>query len=323
MEQLSHQRNSSSTLLPCDVFDLIIGTSTGGIIAIMLGRLRMSVDECIDVYTRLAKKVFGHPRSIYRLTGGLVALAGKSMYDKNVLESTLKDIIKQKTGHSSTFLEGGSGCRTIVVAALQEDGGHPVLLRSYSHNDVSESHCCIWEAARATSAASLFFPPIAIGDPPRLYIDGAVSGNCNPALLAVREAESLWPNRPVGCLLSIGTGSPSTIAVKGWIHELAKNFAALATECNRVHEMLEHTYKNRPHSPYFRFSVVGGLAKIRLDEWEEISPNGSGRLAALTDAYMSSHDQVIRLRNCLHQFDDNPVAPQPSSVAILFDLIPF
>jgi patatin-like phospholipase/acyl hydrolase len=37
---------------PCDVFDLIAGTSTGGIIAVMLGRLHMTIDECLRQYER-------------------------------------------------------------------------------------------------------------------------------------------------------------------------------------------------------------------------------------------------------------------------------
>jgi hypothetical protein len=37
---------------------MIGGTSTGGLIAIMLGRLQMTVDECIDAYTSLSDKVF-------------------------------------------------------------------------------------------------------------------------------------------------------------------------------------------------------------------------------------------------------------------------
>src|SRR3954469_20501475 len=44
---------------PCDYFDMIGGTSTGGLIAIMLGRLRMTIDECIDTYTTLSDRVFG------------------------------------------------------------------------------------------------------------------------------------------------------------------------------------------------------------------------------------------------------------------------
>lgn len=43
---------------PCDHFDLIAGTGTGGLIAIMLGRLRMDLDTCKDVYVRMTKRVF-------------------------------------------------------------------------------------------------------------------------------------------------------------------------------------------------------------------------------------------------------------------------
>ena len=46
-------------LLPCDYFQLIGGTSTGGLIAIMLGRLHMTAVEAAEQYNDLAKKVFG------------------------------------------------------------------------------------------------------------------------------------------------------------------------------------------------------------------------------------------------------------------------
>jgi patatin-like phospholipase/acyl hydrolase len=42
----------------CDYFDMICGTSTGGLIAIMLGRLHMTVDECIDEYKKLSARIF-------------------------------------------------------------------------------------------------------------------------------------------------------------------------------------------------------------------------------------------------------------------------
>jgi len=43
MEEIQRQSGTPDTPLPCDYFDLIGGTSTGGLIAIMLGRLRMVV----------------------------------------------------------------------------------------------------------------------------------------------------------------------------------------------------------------------------------------------------------------------------------------
>ncbi|KAJ7860847.1 hypothetical protein B0H14DRAFT_558180 [Mycena olivaceomarginata] len=47
---------------PCNYFDLIGGTSTGGLIALMLGRLRMSVKDSMEAYGQLAKEVFSDVR---------------------------------------------------------------------------------------------------------------------------------------------------------------------------------------------------------------------------------------------------------------------
>ncbi|KAF8537718.1 hypothetical protein BDD12DRAFT_717299, partial [Trichophaea hybrida] len=48
--------------LPCHYFDYVFGSSTGGLSAIMLGRLRMSVDDCLTEYNTLGSQVFGKPR---------------------------------------------------------------------------------------------------------------------------------------------------------------------------------------------------------------------------------------------------------------------
>ena len=48
----------TGTPKPCDYFDLIGGTGTGGLIAIMLGRLRMDLETCMDVYVQMTRKVF-------------------------------------------------------------------------------------------------------------------------------------------------------------------------------------------------------------------------------------------------------------------------
>jgi patatin-like phospholipase/acyl hydrolase len=42
---------------PCEYFDFIGGTSTGGLMAIMLGRLQMDIDECINEYSNLVDTV--------------------------------------------------------------------------------------------------------------------------------------------------------------------------------------------------------------------------------------------------------------------------
>ena len=49
---------------PCEYFDLIGGTGTGGLIAIMLGRLRMNTRDCMRVYVQMTRKVFETDKTI-------------------------------------------------------------------------------------------------------------------------------------------------------------------------------------------------------------------------------------------------------------------
>ncbi|KZV61479.1 FabD/lysophospholipase-like protein, partial [Peniophora sp. CONT] len=61
LDRLMHElkRDDGTIPKPCEVFDFIIGTSTGGLIAILLGRLRYSVAEARDTYMKFGEKIFG------------------------------------------------------------------------------------------------------------------------------------------------------------------------------------------------------------------------------------------------------------------------
>lgn len=76
---------------PCDHFDLIAGTGTGGLIALMLGRLRLDVDTCKDVYVRMTRKVFETDKTVlgipYRGT----------MFKASKLEEAIKECVSQHT----------------------------------------------------------------------------------------------------------------------------------------------------------------------------------------------------------------------------------
>ncbi|KAF2634526.1 FabD/lysophospholipase-like protein [Massarina eburnea CBS 473.64] len=76
---------------PCDHFDLIAGTGTGGLIAIMLGRLRMDVDTCKDVYVRMTKRVFETDKTFagipYRST----------LFKASKLEEAIKECVREHT----------------------------------------------------------------------------------------------------------------------------------------------------------------------------------------------------------------------------------
>jgi patatin-like phospholipase/acyl hydrolase len=84
---------------PCECFDMIGGTSTGGLIAIMLGRLRMSVEDCIAAYITLSTDVFSAPRRphIFQRTYAKLAYifnqSIEARFDSAELESIIKRLI--------------------------------------------------------------------------------------------------------------------------------------------------------------------------------------------------------------------------------------
>jgi patatin-like phospholipase/acyl hydrolase len=100
---------------PCEYFDMIGGTSTGGLIALMLGRLRMSVDECIDVYETMSKEVFSKTHRFPVQT--LHPRQTQGRFDHGALERHVKLLLERRGLHPDTLfddeLEEGS-CKTYV-----------------------------------------------------------------------------------------------------------------------------------------------------------------------------------------------------------------
>ncbi|KAI9832971.1 MAG: hypothetical protein M1826_000750 [Phylliscum demangeonii] len=85
---------------PCDHFDLIVGTGTGGLIALMLGRLRMDLETCKDVYVRMTRLVFESDKTIagipYRST----------LFKASKLEDAIRDCVRE---HTAADDEGNDG----------------------------------------------------------------------------------------------------------------------------------------------------------------------------------------------------------------------
>lgn len=83
------QKNDDADPRPCDYFDLIAGTGTGGLIAIMLGRLRMSIVDCMRVYVQMTRLVFETDKTIagipYRST----------LFKASKLEDAIRDCVRE------------------------------------------------------------------------------------------------------------------------------------------------------------------------------------------------------------------------------------
>lgn len=78
---------------PCDHFDLIVGTGTGGLIALMLGRMRLDLETCKELYVRMTRMVFETDKTIagipYRST----------LFKASKLEEAIQQAVQEHTAH--------------------------------------------------------------------------------------------------------------------------------------------------------------------------------------------------------------------------------
>jgi hypothetical protein len=76
---------------PADHFDLIAGTGTGGLIALMLGRLRLDIDTCKDLYVRLTRKVFETDKTFAGIP------YKRTLFKASKLEEAIREAVREHT----------------------------------------------------------------------------------------------------------------------------------------------------------------------------------------------------------------------------------
>ncbi|KAF2135141.1 uncharacterized protein K452DRAFT_239881 [Aplosporella prunicola CBS 121167] len=297
MTKLNYERHEDGlpAVKPCEVFDLIGGTSTGGIIAIMLGRLEMDVDACISAYTRLMKNVFGAKGVLPVDWKGRI----KARLDSEKLKGAIEEVLHEYQTPEDARLDDGvkRGCHVFVCAASKESSDI-TRLRSYRLPDEDSTSATVCEAALATSAATSFFEPITIGA--RTYVDGALRAN-NPVVEVRNEASNIWCTNTgdlkplVKCFVSIGTGNPGKKPIEDKAAKFfLKALVQLATETEKTAEDFVQDWRQHfDQKRYFRFNVQQGLQDIGLEEYEK-----QGAIEAATDAYLSEIAQKFSLRDC-------------------------
>lgn len=93
---------------PCTVFDLIVGTSTGGLIAVMLGRLHMSIEDCITVYERVGGEVFGKKPTGGKFGKMFKGMTSSTFYDIEILQEEIRKVLDdKKIPRDTSFRETG------------------------------------------------------------------------------------------------------------------------------------------------------------------------------------------------------------------------
>jgi Patatin-like phospholipase len=230
------------------------------------------------------------------------------------LETILKRIITESPLklQPDALLEEQNTCKTFVIAIRTRGSGAAHRMCTYSSTTADAFTGTIWEAARATSAAPTFFEPITINRV--IYGDGGTGWN-NPTAEAIAEAHNIWPNRPIGCLLSLGTGLEAAIQLNdprsllrrlapqaAFQLEVAKYCIASLTSCEKTHRDVAEKYPDRvvPGKNYFRLNVPQGMSNIGLEEWRKI-----GDILALTEDYMD-HGEIREHKKTIARFLLNP-----------------
>ncbi|XP_015090061.1 calcium-independent phospholipase A2-gamma isoform X2 [Vicugna pacos] len=247
------------------LFDYICGVSTGAILAFMLGLFHMPLDECEELYRKLGSDVFSQ-----NVIVGTVKMSwSHAFYDSQAWENILKD----RMG-SSLMIETARNptCpKVAAVSTIVNRGLTPkaFVFRNYGHFPGTNSHYLggcqykMWQAIRASSAAPGYFAEYALGND--LHQDGGLLLN-NPSALAMHECKCLWPDVPLECIVSLGTGRyesdvRNTVTYTSLRTKLS-NVINSATDTEEVHVMLDGLL---PPDTYFRFNPVM-CENIPLDE---------------------------------------------------------
>lgn len=194
----------------CDYFDLIAGTSTGGIIAIGLA-LGIKAQTILDLYVKHGSEIFPTSRQSY-LSKFIRTIRGRSFYDRNPLRNLLSQI------YNSNGLDTRLGdARTRLLIPTYNLESHTIHVLKTSHSEKLQRDYQIptVDAALSTAAAPAYFTPHDFSYDNkgkdgsvhfRKMVDGGIVAN-NPAFMALLEAtHCLNKNLEDIALLSLGTG---------------------------------------------------------------------------------------------------------------------
>ena len=297
---------------PCHYFDYIGGTSTGGLIAIMLGRFRMTIEATMQEYKKLSAGVFKMPSSWLKRSLGVHASSNRKESLRKIFASlTPEQPSPDEVGEE--FRSDPLRCKTIVCtfkSNQQERFKEPFLFRSYDHgsrscspyerNPGKASTRDIQTVDSATSAASSYFKSFEVRK--SRYYDGAIDLN-NPSWEMYNEVNLLTGKgqNSINLFLSVGGGSCKSNKSRDIFRDkrLQRDF----------NEISEHIDKNlsdeseRQNFSYYRLDVDQGLQDVHLNEWK---PKRTGeitlrRIMGAFSIYLQAEKNQIKIHDCAQE----------------------
>ncbi|RPI19492.1 MAG: hypothetical protein EHM58_01400 [Ignavibacteriae bacterium] len=174
-----------------EYFDLIVGTSTGAIIALALA-LGISTSEILNLYKNRSTSIF-RKKSLSYINQGIIM----PKYSNAYLLNELKDLFKEAIINDCNV--------RVCIPTIDIVNGKTIVrktrhLEEYQHDFVLP----VWQVAAESSAAPIYLPAFEDENSCQ-YIDGGLWAN-NPAMVGVAEALKIGHSLEDIKVLSIGTG---------------------------------------------------------------------------------------------------------------------
>lgn len=212
LERILQERTGNPETRIADHFDLLAGTSTGGILTCMLlcpdpkhkGRPRFSAREAVEMYLDKGGEIF-EASLWHRLKSADGVLDEK--YPSKPIEKILR--------HYFGDLKLAGLLKPCLITAYDIKDARTRFFTQHDAKLRPAENYPLWQVARATSAAPSYFEVAKARSMSGLthpLIDGGVFAN-NPALCAYAEAREKMEGKPTAArmvIVSLGTGVSKT-----------------------------------------------------------------------------------------------------------------
>jgi uncharacterized protein len=287
-------------------FDLLAGTSVGGIVALGLAA-EVPASEIKSAFERNGVAIFSTrpaPISSWATAVDLARNIRKPKYQSDALRRTVAGLVGEET-------RIGELKHPVIVPAVNLTKGRPQVFKTPHHVDFrTDLHLKVVDVALATSAAPTYFPVAEIGD--AFYADGGLYAN-SPDLLALHEAEHFFrlPGSAVR-LLSVGTTTSQfsfahahgrQLGSFGWWREQRLVNVIIASQQHAVDYMMRHRLGDR----YLRLDADQSKEQERHLALDVATPDAQKTIRGLAAATVQSHINDARLRAFLAHTAQAPI----------------
>ncbi|MHB8653037.1 MAG: patatin-like phospholipase family protein [Terriglobia bacterium] len=266
----------------CEIFDLIAGTSTGGIIALGIGTRcnagqPYSPDELLNLYVENGPAIF--KKNLFTPARQLLM----PKYSPAALEAILATFFRDT--------EFKTALTPLLVSSYDLQGQLPFLFKSHLIARKPNYNWPVTSIARATSAAPTYFPPLHLTQGAEDYalVDGGVFVN-NPAMAAYAEARRIYPEFSEFVVVAVGTGDrQDSIAyaqakrwgLLGWAKQIVPVFM------DSVSEAVDYEINLIPGCKYHRLQV--SPLPATENAMDNVTPENLANLQSTAKEYVATH----------------------------------